>query len=88
MRKYSGHESHVSKLSPPVDFDDLDLPSPNLKLDFAIGLVPRPFSSGLDQVVEEASLGLECPSIFVEDGHVVYEVWTCEGPAAGWRPQL
>ena len=88
MRKYSGHESHVSKLSPPVDFDGLELPSPNLKLDFAIGLVPRPFSSGLDQEVEEPSLGLECPSIFVEDGHAVCEVWTCEGPAAGWRPQL
>jgi len=88
MRKYSGHESHVSKLSPPVDFDGLDLPSPNLKLDFAIGPVPRPFSSGLDQEVEEPSLGLECPSIFVEDGHAVCEVWTCEGPAAGWRSQL
>ena len=88
MRKYSGRESHVSKLSPPVDFDGLELPSPNLKLDFAIGLVPRPFSSGLDQEVEEPSLGLECPSIFVEDGYAVCEVWTCEGPAAGWRPQL
>jgi hypothetical protein len=88
MRKYSGHEFHVSKLSPPVDFDSLDLPSPNLKLDFAIGLVPRLFSLGLDQEVEEPSSGLECPSIFVEDGHAVCEVWTCEGPAAGWRLQL
>jgi hypothetical protein len=83
MRRYSGHESHVSKLSPPVDFDGLDLPSPNLKLDFAIGLVPRPFFLGLGQEVEGPSSGLECPSIFVEDGHAVCEVWTCEGPAAG-----
>jgi hypothetical protein len=88
MRKYSGHGSHVSKLSLPVDFVGLDLPSPNLKLDFAIGLEPRLFSLGLDQVVEEPSSGLECPSIFVEDGHAVCEGWTCEAPAAGWRPQL
>ena len=88
MRKYSGHGSHVLKLSPPDDFDGLGLPLPNLKLDFAIDLEPRPFSLGLDQVVEELSLGLECPSIFVEDGHAGCEVWTCEGPVAGWRPQL
>jgi hypothetical protein len=88
MRKYSGREFHVSKLSPPVDFDGLDLPSPNLKLDFATGLVPRPFSLELDQGAEEPSSGLECPSIFVEDGHAVCEVWTCEGLVAGWRLQL
>ena len=88
MRKYSGHGSHVLKLSPPGDFDGLGLPLPNLKLDFAIGPVPRPFSLGLDQEVEEPSSGLECPSIFVEDGHAVCEVWTCEGPAAGRRSQL
>ena len=74
MRKCSVRESHVSKLSPPVDFDGLDLPSPNLKLDYAIGPVPRPFSLGLDQEVEEPSSGLESPSIFVEDAHAVCEV--------------
>ena len=88
MHKYPGHESHVLKLSPPADFDGLGLPWLNWKLGFAIALGPRPFSLGLDQVVGEPSLDLECPSIFVEDGHAVCEVWTYEGPAGGWRPQL
>jgi hypothetical protein len=88
MRRYSGHGSRASKLSLPDDFDGLGLPLPNLKLDFAIGLEPRPFSVGLDQVAEEPSLGLECPSIFVEGGHAGCEVWICEEPAVGWRPQL